>query len=834
MSRRKTTSMLLAASVLLTGFSGAFVYGPHAAYGITSVDELSDTNQSGWAFDALKDLVEKYNVIEGYPDKTFRGDHQATRYEMAAALNALMKHVGKDIARLGAEKADKEDLAKLAKLQEEFKAELAALKARTDALEARAAKIEAKNEEQDNRLTILEKLKIYGDVTIGGFADIGGRGGNGTPFPGQGFTVPQANGAAAVQSRTTEGMSDGISAIGRVRVNVDYPIVESKGEGAKVGQGTIHTRIIGAFGRVSPLISNSDGGRVTTGSGMLSGVSRIAGDSSAFNEGLRTSSLENGSAGTAVTSGTNTRANLYLESAYYTQEFGPGVPVLTDLLPGTHILPDDENWRTSMKMHMGLVPWRELFQKSPYTGDETTQFQNTAIINNGALAINAIAPTVAFAWHQGLGKWHSLDVKTALSAIDVSDAMGIFGITYEAGLNYNFGWLADWMNLPGNVYVGGFSLHSRGGSNSLLTQATTQVNGVGAGLTARTFAGNSGFLGALGTDPQGTLYSNWSSPACTNGGQIPGGGYRSTAVLGPNMVDPSAMATKLSILSLRMGMNATTLQTAAGVANFFGMTQAQVSNPDSVIPQATLNNINGRIGTGFQPGTTMGQYVKYLNDTGILSGNDVYLNNTNQVTDGGKADGTYSDDDTANGFYFGVNQEIHRGAGVFFSYGVMDTGPTSLIASALQNGTGSNAIFNQTGAFYGVKEAMNGGIEIPMKALHLPWRHKDVLGVGYAMLKPNNGYGSTYGGVRDVTGWGTVGGSPIYNAPSVEAASNVLSNLQQPFPKSYSEHIIEAYYKVHINDRFSVTPNVQFIINRLGDPANNLDTVIGLRSNFTF
>ena len=427
MSTKRFVPMLLAASVLVTGFTGAFVYSP-SAYGITSVDELSDVDRSSWAFDALRDLVEKYNVIEGYPDKTFRGDHKATRYEMAAALNALIRHIGKDIARLGTEKADKEDLAKLAKLQEEFKAELAALQARTDALEARAAKIEAKNEEQDNRLTVLEKLKIYGDVTIGGFADIGSRGGNGTPWNGQGHRTYTAVGGqrTAVQSMANEGFSDSISMLGRARINIDYPIVEDlDGEGI-VGEGTLHTRLVAAFGRTSPLLSGVDAGRATDGAYMLSGISRVTADSSAFNEGLNTGQ-------------SNTRSNVYLESAYYTQEYRSGIPILTDLLPGVDLLPDDENWKMTLKTKVGLIPWREIFQKSPYQGDETSQFQNTALVNNAAIPVNTVSPMVAFEWHQGLGEWHSLDVKTALSSIDLTDAMSALAITYEGSLNYNWG-----------------------------------------------------------------------------------------------------------------------------------------------------------------------------------------------------------------------------------------------------------------------------------------------------------------------------------------------------------------------------------------------------------
>lgn len=839
MSTKKVIPMLLAASVLVTGFTGAFVYAPDAAYGITSVDELSDIDKSNWAFDALRDLVEKYNVIEGYPDKTFRGDHQATRYEMAAALNALVRHIGKDIARLGTEKADKEDLAKLAKLQEEFKAELAALQARTEALEARAAKIEAKNEEQDNRLTVLEKLKIYGDVTFGGFADVAGRGGNGTPYMGQGHNtfiipnnrfVPVAGGsnATAVSVGTGEGISDAISAIGRVRVNVDYPIVEdTDGEGA-VGEGTIHTRIVGAYGRVSPLLSGADAGRVTDGHGLLSGVSRIAGDASAFNEGIRASGLTNN-----ITSGANTRANLYLESAYYTQEFRSGIPILTDLLPGVDLLPDDETWKTSMKMKAGLIPWREIFQKSPYAGDETQQFQNTALVNNGAIGVNAISPTVAFEWHQGLGKWHSLDVKTAVAALDVSDAASALAVSYEGSLNYNWGWVADWLDHPGNVYAGGWWLNGRGGSNSLITTAT--------GLNGTMFGSAEDVTRAFATNPVNAIYRNISpnsvNPA-TGATMIP----RTPG--GVNLVATGSIPLGIP----GMGLPAGSLFTPAALAASLGITQAQLANPHQLLPIATINAINATgmlrplSNTASSPGisnTSLGAYYQEVIRANALATSSGVLPTGDEPT------GSMDVNDNANGFYVGLNQELYRGAGVFFSYGVMDTGPQSMLASALINGTGANALMNGASLngrnIFGVKEAFNMGIEIPMKALHLPWREKDKFGFGYAILKPNDAFGGSYAG--SLNNWGVVSaGSAGIFVPNVGVTPEPASITGWATPqertnvlrRGFSEHIMEAYYNVHINDRFSISPSIQFIIDRLGDVDNDLTTVFGLRSTFKF
>ncbi|MGB2926983.1 MAG: iron uptake porin [Limnothrix sp.] len=56
---------------------------------VNSVFQLRDVAPSDWAFDALRNLVEKYNCIVGYPNGTFRGDRPLSRYEFAAGLNPV-------------------------------------------------------------------------------------------------------------------------------------------------------------------------------------------------------------------------------------------------------------------------------------------------------------------------------------------------------------------------------------------------------------------------------------------------------------------------------------------------------------------------------------------------------------------------------------------------------------------------------------------------------------------------------------------------------------------------------------------------------------------------
>ena len=133
---------------------------------VTSVSQLSDVQPNDWAFQALQSLVERYGCIAGYPNQTYRGNRAMTRYEFAAGLNACLDRINELIATATADLVKKEDLATLQKLQEEFAAELATLRGRVDAVEARTAELEA------NQFSTTTKLN--GEVIIAGVGASGG------------------------------------------------------------------------------------------------------------------------------------------------------------------------------------------------------------------------------------------------------------------------------------------------------------------------------------------------------------------------------------------------------------------------------------------------------------------------------------------------------------------------------------------------------------------------------------------------------------------------------------------------------------------------------------
>jgi hypothetical protein len=119
---------------------------------VTSVSQLTDVRPTDWAFQALQSLVERYGCIVGYPDKTYRGNRALTRFEFAAGLNACLDKIQELIAAATADFVKKEDLEVVKKLQEEFAAELAALRGRVESLEVRTATLEKQQFSTTTRL----------------------------------------------------------------------------------------------------------------------------------------------------------------------------------------------------------------------------------------------------------------------------------------------------------------------------------------------------------------------------------------------------------------------------------------------------------------------------------------------------------------------------------------------------------------------------------------------------------------------------------------------------------------------------------------------------------
>ncbi len=126
---------------------------------VNSVSRFLDVAPSDWAYQALSELVERYNCLAGYPDGSFRGDRALSRYEFAAGLNACVQQVERLIAESTADLVTFEDLEVVQRLIQEFEAEIATLDTRVDDLDGRVAFLE------DNQFSATTKL--FGQAIVG-------------------------------------------------------------------------------------------------------------------------------------------------------------------------------------------------------------------------------------------------------------------------------------------------------------------------------------------------------------------------------------------------------------------------------------------------------------------------------------------------------------------------------------------------------------------------------------------------------------------------------------------------------------------------------------------
>jgi hypothetical protein len=155
----KKLGLLLAVVLLLAVSAPVFAQGA-----------FSDVPSGHWAYQAV-DTLSKAGLIEGYPDGTFKGDRQMTRYEFAMAIARMMQSGalgGKEgpagavgpqgpAGAPGGPGLTPEQQALLNRLQNEFAPELKKLREDVDNLAGRVADIEA-------ALARKPKVTIGGDI----------------------------------------------------------------------------------------------------------------------------------------------------------------------------------------------------------------------------------------------------------------------------------------------------------------------------------------------------------------------------------------------------------------------------------------------------------------------------------------------------------------------------------------------------------------------------------------------------------------------------------------------------------------------------------------------
>ena len=112
--------LAIAAAAALTAGVSAFAANP-----------FSDVSTDDWAYQAVSDLSDQ-GVVEGYPDGTFKGERNITRYELAQIIARLMAKE---------DQLNAEQRATLDKLAGEYADELANLGVRVSNLEKKVGNI---------------------------------------------------------------------------------------------------------------------------------------------------------------------------------------------------------------------------------------------------------------------------------------------------------------------------------------------------------------------------------------------------------------------------------------------------------------------------------------------------------------------------------------------------------------------------------------------------------------------------------------------------------------------------------------------------------------------
>ena len=112
----------------------AAIFAATAVLGVTTAfaaNPFSDVTPDSWAYQAVSQLAEA-GIVNGYPDGTFKGQNNITRYEMAQMIAKAMANQ---------DRANAEQQAMINRLADEFSNELNNLGVRVARLEDRVGNV---------------------------------------------------------------------------------------------------------------------------------------------------------------------------------------------------------------------------------------------------------------------------------------------------------------------------------------------------------------------------------------------------------------------------------------------------------------------------------------------------------------------------------------------------------------------------------------------------------------------------------------------------------------------------------------------------------------------
>ena len=306
---------------------------------VTRVSELVDVDPNVWAYKALKELVEKYDVLEGYPDKTFRGNKPATRYELAQALYEVIKVMD----TLEVSQVDGTDLGTVNKLKQQFDRELASIQNKVASLEGRVSALEAGGVgEGIASSSWTDRIRLSGDLTN--------------------------------QLRYDHKGDNGDATWGtRARLGLDAVLIADDNTGGALGEGIAHIRL-----------NAGNGGPGTYGYA----TSGTALDDILFDGSNPTSGSNNSLYGGRTQ---DSRMDAYLDQAYYTQVFK-----FSKADPCTNEVKSYPNFFAVVDL--GQQDLWNTFHKSLVREDSLDGFTNQRILHGGLGGSDAITEAL----HVGL------------------------------------------------------------------------------------------------------------------------------------------------------------------------------------------------------------------------------------------------------------------------------------------------------------------------------------------------------------------------------------------------------------------------------------------------
>lgn len=126
--------------LLLIPSEKPYINAPGNIENIVYVNQLEDIDPQHWAYEALRNLVDRHECILGSSDNKFNGNRALNRYDFAVTLNSCLLKIRRSLDGLRKYKfANRQELGVVERLQTEFAQELNQVKDRIDKLEDKTA-----------------------------------------------------------------------------------------------------------------------------------------------------------------------------------------------------------------------------------------------------------------------------------------------------------------------------------------------------------------------------------------------------------------------------------------------------------------------------------------------------------------------------------------------------------------------------------------------------------------------------------------------------------------------------------------------------------------------